>query len=246
MHPYIGVTGFVSASEVKLALDCMERTGVFKTPTLLMVGVLASAKTINGGKNRYAHRYPGVDRIAEIFPPHRRTLNLIHYATDERETLREQIKKLVALGGPYLDGFQFNIAWPAPEAILVPGMRVVLQIGGRALEECGHDPEKVWRKLTYYDPEITDVLIDASGGKGIAMDTPTAAAYMKAIHEQIPRLGVGVAGGLSGETMDLVRPLFGAKLKPSIDAEGQLRDSDDILNLKKMTEYLEAAARLYL
>lgn len=214
--------------------------------THLMIGVLASSKTINGGKNRYAHRYPSVERIREIFPPHRRTLNLIHYSTDERETLREQIKKLTSLGGPYLDGFQFNIAWPSPDAICVPGMRVVLQIGSRALEECGNDPEQVWRKLTYYDPEITDVLIDASGGKGIPIDAQTAKRYADAIREHIPRLRVGIAGGLSAETIELVRPFFDAEPKPSIDAEGQLRDPDDILNLKKMTQYLEAAARLYL
>ncbi len=206
-----------------------------------MVGVLASSKTLKGIPNKYPNRYPDPKTFSSIFQADRRALNLIHYATDDRSTLRGQVGKLVELGGPYLDGFQFNIPWPSPSAIHRPGLRTILQIGSRALEECANDPQRVCDKLTYYDPEVTDVLIDASGGRGIPINAETAASYVEAISERIPRLGIGIAGGLSAESLGIIAPLLKRFPQTSIDAEGCLRTAEDHLDIARMTSYLASA-----
>jgi len=70
-HPYIGITGFVSAAEVKVAItsyrDACATTR--RDPTHdLMVGVLASSKTLDGEANKYPLRYPKRERIFDVFP----------------------------------------------------------------------------------------------------------------------------------------------------------------------------------
>lgn len=245
MDPYIGVTGYVGSNEIRVSLECLKRTGI-DARVKLMVGVLASSKTINGGKNRYAHRYPPVAHIAEIFPSDPDVLNLIHYATDDLGTLPSQLERMVRLGGANLHGFQINICWPEPELLApIKGMRVVLQLGSNALKLCRHDPASIAERLHRYRGYATDVLIDGSAGKGIPMDAAELLPMYRSLTENFPDLGIGVAGGLSASSMDLVQPFFDAGLRPSIDAEGQLRDPDDILNLPKTLGYLEAAARLY-
>ncbi len=58
--PYVGVTGFMSSQEV---IDTMKNINFKKAERLLMVGVLASSKTIRGGANKWPNRYPPLGEI---------------------------------------------------------------------------------------------------------------------------------------------------------------------------------------
>ncbi|MBN1585211.1 hypothetical protein JW899_02470 [Candidatus Uhrbacteria bacterium] len=243
-EPYIGITGFMSLAEVGMALTFHSPF----CPRKLMVGVLASGKTLSGTKNKWPGRYPNPAAIAEIFPVSDRTINLIHYATDDKKTLSGQLDELVRLGGPNLDGFQLNVAWPEPAALRgLRGKRVVLQLGKRALEKTKNDPRRTADRLGAYltDPVITDVLIDASGGRGIPLNIRVAEAHVREIGGRYPELGVGVAGGLSCSNVWQVGLLGELSLRVSIDAEGRLRTADDEMDPAAVQAYLLAAARVF-
>ena len=101
--PYIGITGFTTRAEVVRIISEIPRM----SDRLLMVGVLASLKTLNGRTNKYPDRYPRVSKISEIFSDNdQAVLNLIHYNTDEAESLDQQLLKAIDLGGKNLHGFQ--------------------------------------------------------------------------------------------------------------------------------------------
>lgn len=136
-----------------------------------MVGVLASWKTLQGSPNKYPQLFPEVKRISAIFLSHPNVLNLIHYSTDELETLYDQLVRLKELGGLKLHGFQLNMAWPEVDQltrfrIRWPYGRIVLQIGSSAVALMDHRPMKVALKLREYEGLVTDILFDPSGGKG--------------------------------------------------------------------------------
>jgi hypothetical protein len=240
--PYIGVTGFMSQGEVAAALNAF-RDGPATGGRKIMVGVLASSKTLAGQKNKWPNRYPAPRDIARLFSTDPRALNLIHYATDDQSTLDEQLRTLLRLGGPNLHGFQLNMAWPDPGALeVLEGKRVVLQIGAKAIALAG-DAEDIASCVDEYthDGHITDVLIDASGGKGVPMDPDLVIACVDAIADWHPDLGIGVAGGLSAATLGSLRPITGTFPFVSIDAEGRLRTDDDRLDVAAMQEYLIVA-----
>ena len=133
-EPYIGVTGFMSALEVEAVLSAVPTDKKY----LLMVGVLASNKTLAGGPGKWPGRYPSAEKIRDIFVIAPKTLNLIHYATYDRVNLSAQLEELAAVGGPFLNGFQLNVCWPNPfdlEVIARRNLRIVLQIGAKALEQ---------------------------------------------------------------------------------------------------------------
>lgn len=215
-----------------------------------MVGVLASQKTLRGQQNKWPNRYPKVENIADIFFRHRQALNLIHYNTEEPESLTEQLVEMTRLGGPHLEGFQLNLAWPSRDAILAyhkvcGGKFIVLQIGGRAFEMINHLPKELAERVSWYEHVVDYVLLDPSGGYGVPFDTGKARAYLKALASYNLYLGLGVAGGLSPTTLNLVQPLVSDFPDLSIDAEGRLRDSQDNLDLSIAGQYVQGACYLF-
>ncbi|MFZ2682110.1 MAG: hypothetical protein WAZ14_03395 [Patescibacteria group bacterium] len=237
----------MTKKEVAAALASLDDLPNWST-RVLMVGVLASSKTLRGETNKWPNRYPNVFDIVGLFPPHRRTVNLIHYASDDYHTLPEQLDQLMDLGGRYLDGFQLNVTWPEPSRIDIgKRMRVVLQLNRKALEVHDNNPERVAKELDWYKPYITDVLIDASGGLGIPMDVEIAEAYVRAIGGRHTDLGIGVAGGLSHEGMKDIRPLAEKFPNLSLDAEGRLRTPapEDRIDVDAMQSYISIADGLF-
>lgn len=246
MKPYIGVTGVFTADEINHLLQTVPATATRP----LMAGVLVSSKTLAGMTNKYPRRFPPVEKIPSIFCGQSRALRLIHYSTDEPETLARQLLRLSRIAGPYLDGFQLNVAWPSALEIekfweRYGGHRMVLQIGAPALAAVGNDPAACASRVAEYEPFITDVLVDPSGGKDIPLDPAAVRAYLDAIRRQCPSLGLGTAGGLGSRALSLVEPLLSDSPDLSLDAEGGLRDADDDLNLSAAREYLQRAYRLF-
>lgn len=247
-RPYIGVTGFMRQQDVATAMQTFEHNGL-PANRQLGVGVLVSAKTFDEQPNKYPNRYPNVMDIGRYFPPHRLALNLIHFSTDTPERLPEQLKQLTELGGRWLDGFQLNVVWPDLSSIeFPPNMRVVLQIGERAIKQAGNDPHRVveWIGAYLRDGKITDVLLDASGGKGVPLDPSMVRRYAWAIRRAFnDTVGIGIAGGLCAENLESIGELVREFPNLSIDAEGQLRTPEDHLDINKMISYIHAAVKLF-
>ncbi len=244
VEPYIGVTGFTARWEVEHVIQSLNASS-----QKLMVGVLASEKTLNGMMNRHPRRFPLVETIPSLFLPDLRCLNLIHYSTDSPDTLATQLATLTAIGGPNLHGFQLNVPFVPPNEIAqhmkkFPKHRIVLQIGPRMLSDLNPDQLAEHLKSTKY--EVTDLLLDASAGRGIGTDWARELAYLRAIRGTNQALvGAGLAGGLDAYGVKGLAPLiseFHGLL--SIDAEGRLRDNDDRFDCGKAVDYVKSASEM--
>ncbi len=241
---YIGVTGFMTPQEVRAGLKLFPANGNRK----LMVGVLVSSKTLQGGTNKWPGRYPKFDRIVEIFQDDPRAVNLIHYNTDDKETLSHQLLHLVEISGPNLHGFQLNVAWPNVAELEkfheATGWtyRIVLQVGGGAMKKIDDNPVKLADAISEYiwpDRLIDDVLIDPSGGKGQPFDPGKTTDFLREIVGRNLPVNLGVAGGLGSQTIWLFDSLLREFPDLNSDAEGQLRDkATDDLHVEEMTDYL--------
>jgi len=236
MTAYVGVSGFMRQDEVREALAAFPDCG-----RSLMVGPLVSAKTLSGQRNKYPNRYPLVEDIAGIFVDDPRCLNLIHYSSDVAPDGGTLIR-LLDLGGPHCHGFQFNGTWPrvwaldrllrAAEKSERP-LRIVLQA------RRGPDGFVLPSDVEYGDA-ATDILLDASGGRGLPLDVVTAREGLRELDWD--GVGHGVAGGLCAETVGALAPLLAEYPDLSIDAEGRLRTAEDHLDMAKVRAYLRASA----
>lgn len=241
--PYIGVTGLMTQEDARAALAALPP----KHRRLLMLGVLASSKTLRGETNNHPGRYPKVAHIDGIFLKDPKALNMVHFASDSPDHVGSELDRVLLVAGSLLRGVQLNMCWPKPELLRTlqdRGLRVVLQIGKHAMEKCRNDMTIVCDRLAGYDGIITDVLIDGSGGRGALFSPMQATLAIKAIAHRFPDLGIGVAGGLHASTLVLLDEVV--KLNPdvSIDAEGRLRDESDALDRVAMAAYIETAATL--
>lgn len=243
-QPYIGVTGFMARDEVLSILS-----GV-PAGRLLMVGVLASSKTLRGEQNSWPNRFPLTSEIQQIFVPDPRALNLIHFSTDDQVTLETQLEQAIYLGGPAFNGFQLNMVWPDPNKLRAVlsnrNLRIVLQIGSTAFRKVDEDPNHLAIRLDDYVGLATDILFDLSGGHGKEIDAARVLPVLRAVRARHPNLGLGVAGGLSAESIHLIEPIIRDFPDVSTDAEGKIRDDvGSKLNLQKTARYIGKATRAF-
>ena len=249
--PYIGVTGVMTGEEAVRLHTEYRRTFDRNTAKShdwpsLMVGGLVSSKTLFGETNKYPNRYPAVEVLSEVFieGDGYHTLNLVHYSTDNPENLAEEIDYVVDYAGRNLTGIQFNAMWPSEKHIAVirqnhPNLFLVLQVGHRALESVCWKGYQLQNVVKRYGESINGVLLDPSGGRGELLDAEKLSGMVRDLMEM--NLAIGVAGGLSAETMEVISPLADICSYLSVDAEGRLRDEDDNLDFERVRPYFDAA-----
>lgn len=246
LKPYIGVTGFTQAEQVKQALDIFPFTD-----RILMVGVLV--KGAREGTTAHSKRFPALEGVADIFTPDPRVLNIVHHLPGSVGGIAESVSNIRGYLGSHVHGFQVNrLVWPEPDALrlyqeIVPRARVILQITGGAFEAVNRSPAHLIERLKSYRGVITGVLLDASEGEGKIMDPAFLLPFVKAIRQSELRdaIGIGVAGGLCSETVGILSAIADIYPNVSIDAEGRLHDAQDMLDNDAVRKYLSATEDLF-
>jgi len=246
--PYIGITGFMSRQEVDAVVSSLENKDDRRR---LMIGVLASEKSIAGIPNKFPNRYPDPQRIKAIFPEDSSMLRLIHFSTQATDMeLLNQLYRLREISGKNCDGFQLNIKWPSKPCLeaynaFFPNDTLVLQCGAGAMKSVGGNPQKLAERILEYGSAVEYVLIDPSGGYGKSLDVSFAPQALRDLYKEAYEVNFGIAGGLNGDTIEMIRPIAEEFPDVSIDAEGGLRDADDHLDLVKVEKYVSAALKLF-
>ncbi|MFA6515036.1 MAG: hypothetical protein WCT42_02095 [Candidatus Paceibacterota bacterium] len=246
--PYIGITGFMSPEEVS---DTLKGINFQKANRLLMVGVLASSKSLKGITNKWPGRYPSISEMENIFLDNENCLNLVHFNTKEPENLLSQLLEVTDYSGENFNGFQLNIAWPSVRVLeaykkFYEKKCIVLQIGGDAFNEVSHSPQKLADKVHREYADLIDyVLLDPSDGTGKPFDPIIAKNYLEALGAKRNNFGLGVAGGLSPTTLNLVEPLVKDFPELCIDAEGRLRTIEDELDVQIAIDYVQKSLKLF-
>lgn len=241
-RPYIGVTGITSRHQALTLARLLPEVCSHD----LMLGVLASNKTLAGEPDLFPNQTPSRLEIEKIFPKRKGILNLLHYYTSDSIGLFHQMAYAYELAGKDCDGLQLNIAWPDSRVLqrfrkVYPKARLVLQIGRDALQEFDRDIDACADETQKYEGIATDILFDLSGGEGKAIDPELA---WKFTEKALGNYGMGVAGGLEGNNLSTLKKLFRTFADCSIDAQGRLRDANDHLDLRKAKTYVQQALAL--
>lgn len=244
--PYIGITGITTSHQART----LHESAKYLKHRQLMLGVLVSTKTMMG--ESLGPRYPSQNTVAECLATAPNVLPMIHYNFSSEEFLRgsaaPQTIQLQTLHERFhAPSYQINACWPKSSALVFsePSTRIVLQIGAEALRQCAHDEDRLVEKILAY-LSITDILLDISGGKGIAFQPEQYIHLIAAVAERIPHVGIGVAGGLCADRLPDIMPLLEQFPFLSIDAETKLRiPENDQLHLTACRHYVDYAQHLF-
>lgn len=225
----------------------------------LGVGCMMSYKTLRGLPTKWTDAFPKIVEYPKIFLDRTGLFNVLHYADYNRDSSGRDFLDAVLLCGPNLHAIQFDMVWPEPahlEYLVYRGthvrkpLKIILQVGSKAMAEVGDDPKKVCEKLSwYYHSDCIDyVLLDKSMGTGKGMDAALLLTYIYEIKKQLPNLGIVVAGGLGPTSMHLAEPIIQEFPDVSIDAQGQMRVPANALlpiDWGRASEYIREASKLF-
>ncbi len=237
IQPYIGITDFMKRQEAERMLAVFKKHAPADTNRILHVGVMMSRKTLNGLPTSFAKAFPKNEDIASIFHSNE-VLNCLHYADyngQDRE-LAKNLAKAISFGGERIHALQLDMVWPDPDSIAKAVkesgklLKIILQVGKGSLEEVEDDPNLLVERLEEYSGIIDCVLLDKSMGHGLGLDAEELGPFAEAIRDAFPKMSLAAAGGLGPDTLHLVEPLLSDFPELSIDAEGRLRKSNNIMD----------------
>lgn len=278
--PYIGIAGIMSCDETLALAECHARTRdeiqlqkmqpsrTFIEPEL-MLGVLVSGGIISGTHEpRQPRRYPSREQLALVTPsiwdPRVSSIwghvnvALHFFCAVDGIDLAMYTRDLLEMAPAYTDAVQFNGVRPPLAALRAAGAwrgihRVILQIAPRWLGEISDEASIAGFAESIavgYGRHVSDVLVDASAGQGVAIaEDPVIGAtralrFCRALRAHgLPN--VGYAGGLGLDNLDAYAPLLREGF--SIDVESKLRDDADgggNLDLDKAKTFLRRAMYL--
>lgn len=254
MFPYIGICDFPSGEQtLKTAEFFRELCVSHRLSRKLMVGVMMSFKTLTGQPSKRTKSWPKNEEVADIFINHPAVLNTLHYADYNYNTSAWHLLEAAKFGGPRLQAIQLDMIWP-PGVIIkklkkaFPHLKIMLQTNTMALEAVHNDPNVLIAWLKQYGDLLDGILLDKSHGEGVEMNALELLPFVIAVADHLPRLQIGVAGGLGPNTMDLVLPVVYEFPSVSIDAQGKLRPSGnnmDLIDWEMAHEYLREAATIF-
>ena len=264
MEPYIGITDFTNAEQVVLMEEILNHSKLRNTHSL-HVGVMSSYKTLYGLPTKWAAIFPPLENLKEIFHSYT-ALNCLHYADyGDQVDLCVSLLALAMASGRHLHAVQLDMIWPPVEEIrrfkkiytneidfLIDKKEIdiILQIGGLCFkqgEHKAHPPKVIVDKLKEYDGVVDRVLLDKSMGRGKAMDAAGLLPYARLIREELPHIGIGIAGGLGPDSVHLIKPFLEEFPDVSIDAQGQLRSSgnaQDPIEWDRAEKYIKSAIEI--
>lgn len=251
--PYIGMTDVPSADWLTWMLDRYIEADGPKSGRMLHAGVMMSYKTLNAIETKWAAVWPKIEDVAAVFVPHPYILNTLHYADYEGREVVASLDLAARFGGASLDAIQLDMIWPDAEIIKAfaesrPELRIILQVGAKALALIDDDADTLIERLKPYEGAIHDVLLDKSGGRGLGMDAALLEPFIYEIRARRPDLGITLAGGLGPDTLRLVEPLARKFPELSIDAQGRLRpsgDAHDPIDIQRAADYLRKAIAMF-
>ncbi len=245
---HISITGFTKLEQVHL-MHSHCRVG--DATSVLGVGVMTSFKIVEKLESSWAHIYPKPEEIADIFMSAEGLFNVLHYVDYDDQTSASSLDRVLHYAGRSADAIQFDMPWPKRvllQSVRRRNMATILQIGRKTMATAGDNPWIVAERLEKdYDGVVSGILLDRSGGEGIAMDADTLLAYARQIKKRMPFVALGFAGGLGPDTMGPMIPVWQEFPDSFCDAQSKINiRKDPRLNVdwERAGKYLQEAVRI--
>lgn len=250
-RPYVGICGLTDVAESNhLALRLAE--GAIPGKQVMAGVIVAQNRTRSKHRARYPLRYPHRGALREVLAPflvpwaNGKCFAAIHYEDDARHFAADLLYLLGGLEG-VVHAVQLNIDAPDRAEVAtvarvmaakIPGFRIILQVGPKRLREWEERGDPASNFLTYVDryaDVATDVVLDVSAGRGVALDAARVGQYLdvftrwKREYGRFQNVGIGIAGGFTTSRMSelSIARLFAEYPELSVDAESGLRTADD-------------------
>lgn len=244
---YFGVCDVYSPEEAKAMADELRKERQYPDRKV-MIGVMTHPLVLRDdlGKPKEVldavrSEFPDRDKMAEGFIDDPDVFNTVHYADlyspdgpwkgGESPDVFKNLELVVKYGGENLHAIQLDVTWPSPDELKkfkakYPDIAIILQVGRFGFGEIDGDPHKLVDRMREYGDSVDYILLDMSMGMGKGMEANWMLPILRTVRDQLPELGLAVAGGLGPDSVDLLAPIAVEFPDISIDAQGNLKRKD--------------------
>ncbi len=244
---YFGVCDVYSPEEAKAMADELRNSRQY-SDRKVMIGVMTHPIVLSDDRpmpeeirNAIRAEFPTKEEMAAGFIDDPDVFNTVHYAdlygpdgprkSGEAPDVYKNLERVVEYGGENLHAIQLDITWPSSDELKRfksehPDIAIILQVGKFGIKEIDSNPHALVDRLREYGESIDYILLDMSMGMGKSMETEGLLPMLRTVRDQIPELGLAVAGGLGPDSIDLLEPIAAEFPDISIDAQGNLKRKD--------------------
>jgi len=240
INGYFGACGVYNPEEARSMANALRASRKYPDRKV-MIGVMTHPAVLSENvpmTEEIRAEFPTRDEMASGFIDDPDVFNTVHLADlygpngprkgGEAPNVFENLELVVKYGGDNLHAIQLDITWPSSDELKrfkskYPDIAIILQVGKFGLAEVDGDPHSVVERIREYGDSVDYILLDTSMGMGKGMNAEKLLPMLRTIRDQIPEIGLAVAGGLGPNSVDLLGPIAAEFPDISIDAEGNLK-----------------------
>jgi hypothetical protein len=258
---YIGITDFENYEQVQRILEFFTKLVGTSNARKLMVGLMMNYQTLHKLDTVWANSWPTREKIGEMFRPHPKAFNTLHYADYKQgRTTAKDLAMAIEFADSHkgLDALQLDMPWPNPD-VIINGVQnfirsgrslpVVIMLGSTAAMRCEYDMNRTIERIGDYKDIVDYVLVDFSAGKGIPMDVDLTRKYLRALVDTYGnKFSYTIAGGFGAGQMHIPQPLLVEFPGLNCDAQGRMHIDNDPKkpsDPEKQEAYLVDAVRVF-
>lgn len=254
--PYIGVTGIAAEPDARTVAEIFQQYLNNHDTHEGMAGFLISQNILNKGTE-----HPKLKLLPVLLQTTGKTgQNCIHYIPYDSTSLGQQVNELFSINEIYnrklSRTIQLNMRrsdpWPSTNALdkmkdKFPDLNVILQLNAQILD---HESQPDIANQLKERKELIDyVLIDPSGGKGIAIDPSTVVRFYRISRHVLPDKPVIFAGGFDNNNVVKLLQILNNLLRTNkfgIDAQSGLRQNNNgSLSPENVDKYVKKSATFF-
>jgi hypothetical protein len=249
-RPYIGIPGIMTGEEVRKILAVYG----LGYSHLLMVEAHMNKRALSGAfeDERAKLRFPDPRKLASIFIPDARLLNVVRYESDDPDptSMYEDLLQIRNLAGPHLGGFVLDMEQAHPHVIaryldhMDPKMRFILRIDAKTLERFRKSTQPFESFLEWHLSNITDILIDPVEQPRLPFNPVFAGQLFVWLAKHCETVRVGITGAAANGVMSAVADLLCLYPNLAVTAGKRLRDKNNQLSFEKVKKFLDESHAL--
>ncbi len=240
---YIGISGTRAREECELLL-CMNQI-----PQKVVFGVLTNNKLLNNSNNRNCSgRYTLTSAIKDVYIKSNKVLNFVYYASNDQNSLANDLERVVRLGGSKLNGIQISCDWPKQSVLIdfkekYPNIKLALSLDQKTIGKLKNDNFLLAQKVKKYAQIVDFIVLDFQGVSLNEANVRKIYKFVKLFRDNFKN-DIIISADFNETNVEMVKLVVKDFSAIGLNTENGIRNYNDYIDLGKMQNFILKASEV--